>query len=916
MPIVRINERSWGIDLISCINEFIAGKDFVIKRAGGENSLKSSHNTMFPDVLLFGDSQSAKILLGWELKMPDTDINNDEFISNAFTKAKLLKLNSFLLWNVNYAKLYVIEDDKLKIEKEWELSQILGTREDVQNNRSLWIELLKNIIIDLNEFIINGTVCTTKISESLTSDDIINFIFKNKYLLVDKYSTCVAENAQFQDEINLWWKTIEHEYPQNSNKLEILAEINILSWINKFIFANLLKRYFNQARVIENIVKEINTNEALQIIEEISHNCDFYNVFKKQMANNIMPDLIWRDLKNLNAFLIDSHLQDIDFADWHEIFERLISIKHRKLYGQYTTPVNLARLLVNLTIENKNLRILDPCCGTGTIAKEALKLKQEYGVDKNSIQNKIWASDKIAFPLQLATISLFDPNEKSEIINVFQDDVANLSIGKDILFFDPNNGNEVYKSLPVFDYIVSNLPFVKGQDIPEYNETIRLINNFIGNNIGNDYKLDQRADLAYYIPFKLWSLLNENGKLGIIISNSWLGTESGERFRKSLRKMFYIENIITSGNGKWFDNAKIVTNILILKKKSNQEIRLDNTNDKICFTTLKQNINELDINDNISYIRNNNSRDNNVVKKVIYTKDTIDKLENIGLQWSALFTNMNWLQDIESKLTNITEYFNVKRGIKSGLDSFFYTDLSPKNEYEDLYAPILMNSKNIKRLLHNQADKYALCTDYSLEYLRENYNNIYSKIISTSPSHDGKTPPNVSLLPAKEKWYQLKSITADIVTCINPDKRLFFAKVPRNLLINQRLVLMDYKENYNPITKKLLHALLNSLLGQFYIEALSFGRGDGAADLNATKIAKKFKILNPKLLKKVDYNKIIKSFDSLLNRDIQILEKELYSNDRITFDKIILSAFNILEYEDQIRESLLYLHKLRETSKQ
>ena len=124
-----------------------------------------------------------------------------------------------------------------------------------------------------------------------------------------------------------------------------------------------------------------------------------------------------------------------------------------------------------------------------------------------------------------------------------------IHIGKDILFFDPNNGNEVHKSLPVFDYIVSNLPFVKGQDIPEYNETIRLINNFIGNNIGNDYKLDQRADLAYYIPFKLWSLLNENGKLGIIISNAWLGTESGTKFRLSLRKFFNIENVVTSGNG-------------------------------------------------------------------------------------------------------------------------------------------------------------------------------------------------------------------------------------------------------------------------------------------------------------------------------------------------------------------------------
>ena len=119
MSVVNINERSWGIDLISCINEFIADKEFVIKRAGGENSLKSAHNTMFPDVLLFGDSQSAKILLGWELKMPDTDINDEEFIKNAFNKAKLLKLNSFLLWNVNYAKLYVIEDENLKIEMDF-----------------------------------------------------------------------------------------------------------------------------------------------------------------------------------------------------------------------------------------------------------------------------------------------------------------------------------------------------------------------------------------------------------------------------------------------------------------------------------------------------------------------------------------------------------------------------------------------------------------------------------------------------------------------------------------------------------------------------------------------------------------------------------------------------------------------------
>ena len=162
MSIIKINERSWGIDLISSINEYIAEKDLVIKRAGGENSLKSTKNTMFPDVLLFGDDHSAKILIGWELKMPDTDINDEEFINNASTKAKLLKLNSFLLWNVNYAKLYVIENNSLKIEKEWQLSQILNSREEVQNNKSFWVELLKTIILDVNEFIVNGTISTAK----------------------------------------------------------------------------------------------------------------------------------------------------------------------------------------------------------------------------------------------------------------------------------------------------------------------------------------------------------------------------------------------------------------------------------------------------------------------------------------------------------------------------------------------------------------------------------------------------------------------------------------------------------------------------------------------------------------------------------------------------------------------------------
>lgn len=911
MSIIKINERSWGIDLISSINEYITGKDLVIKRAGGENSLKSTHNTMFPDVLLFGDCNSAKILQGWELKMPDTDINNDEFIDNAFTKAKLLKLNSFLLWNVNYAKLYVIKDKDLKIEKEWQLSQILKTREDVQNNKSLWVELLKAIIIDLNEFIMNGTISATNISDSLTSDDIIDFIFNNKYLLVDKYSYRIVENAQFQDEVDLWWKTVKNEYPPNSNKLEILAEINILSWINKFIFANLLKRYFNQARTIENIVEKTTTKEALQIIETISFNCDFYNIFKTQTTNEIIPDLIWTDLKNLNSFLIDSHVQDIDFSDWHKIFEELMSVKHRKLYGQYSTPSALARLLVNLTIENKNLSVLDPCCGTGTIVKEVFNLKKKYSVNNDLMHDKIWASDKIAFPLQLATFSLFNPNESKEIINVFQEDVANLNIGKDILFFDPNNGNEIHKKFPGFDYIVSNLPFVKGQDIPDYNEKIRTINDFIIDNLGNEYKLDSRADLAYYIPFKLWSLLNNNGKLGIIISNSWLGTDTGTIFRNSLRKFFSIENIVTSCGGRWFDNAKVVTNILILKKKSLDDIQTNGFNEQICFTTLKQNINKLDINENISFIRNNNPRDNEVVRKILYSSDEIQKLESLGVQWSGLFTDLNWLVDISDKLIAVKELFTINRGERRGWDQLFYPSV-PNNIESEFLKPFLKTIRSVNNLIAHP-DGVAFCCAEKLNVLKQNYTGAYSWIMRFKNVKNGvgKLLPDV-LSHSNMEWYEMSPLTtADLVTSINPNERLFIAKFDNPTFVNQRLI--RFTKNNDKIDIILSHALLNSLLGIFYIEMLGFGRGEGVLDLSASKLQESLKMLNYNLLTKNQKENIIETFTPLLNRNVKPLLQELQSEDRIIFDKTVLKAFNISEQEFNIRKALLDLYNIRKS---
>ena len=84
---VNYNERSWAIDVIGFIKTYLHNKTFSVKDAGGEQTLKVDGGALFPDVLLFGDESSSLILQGWELKMPDTPINDTEFMENAQIKA-------------------------------------------------------------------------------------------------------------------------------------------------------------------------------------------------------------------------------------------------------------------------------------------------------------------------------------------------------------------------------------------------------------------------------------------------------------------------------------------------------------------------------------------------------------------------------------------------------------------------------------------------------------------------------------------------------------------------------------------------------------------------------------------------------------------------------------------------------------
>ena len=180
---IRKNERSWAIELISQINQFSTDNDLIIKRAGGESTVSEHRGqSMFPDVILYGDHDLSSILQGWELKMPDVPITDEDFVHDAKRKARALNLNSCVIWNFTHVKLYVYDDNShdYEVKKTWD-NNTIRTRNDVQRYKSRWESTLQSVLTSVNEYLISGEVKKRFIGEVLTKTSISNLVNENKY---------------------------------------------------------------------------------------------------------------------------------------------------------------------------------------------------------------------------------------------------------------------------------------------------------------------------------------------------------------------------------------------------------------------------------------------------------------------------------------------------------------------------------------------------------------------------------------------------------------------------------------------------------------------------------------------------------------------------------------------------------------
>lgn len=887
------NERSWGIDLVSAVNAYASARSVEVKRATGEQSLGGGR-TMFPDLILHGDSAGTSVLQGWELKMPETPLTDAELLGNAATKARRLKLNSFLVWNARDAELHVEDEAGAFVPvKAWRCDAIVN-RADVKANEGAWTATLHGILDDLNVFMATGQVRPASLATVLGEYLLTDYLTARQGVLSDHLLALTSTDATFEADLADWWKTNKVEHPK-LKPYQGFARISIVAWVNRFVFAHLLKRTRSEAAEVEGVVSGTSIASAVTTFQGISAKCDFLNILKPLDYEDRLDPGTWTSMLELNDFLTGTTLKSMPDGVLQQVLNLVIDSARKKVAGQFATPRALADLLVGVTMLNREATVLDPCCGTGTIARAAFDLKVRKGIAPKVALSDVWAGDRYAFPLQLATMAMAEPSAYGEVVQAFRQDVLALAAGQAIEFTNPETGAAETRILPTVGAVVSNLPFVRFEVRP---------------GVAMPAGINAKADLYAAILPQLADLVAAGGRVGVITSNSWLGTQWGPGFRAAIRKLFHLDVVAIAGAGRWFSNADVVTTLLVLTRRTNG----DTTDKPISFVVADERIESWTSGEGgveglaMRVIKKADPTDR--LRRVKRTHPEIVTLGKVGIGWNAMFADSSWVAVVAPKLVAANTAFSIARGDRWGCNGLFHP--KPGHGIESEFITGMLKSPRSFLRFDAHANAETFCCDLSMTELQAGeYTGAIAWINRFVNALNGQGLPWPQVLgKGGQLWYSRRSAhRPNFAMPISYGPRLMVFSVPDRVPVDQRVTAMTMLDSNGDA--ELWHALLNCSVGLYLVEAMGFGRGLGALDLNSEKVADSFHVLDAGQLDNAGRASIKEAFVPIRARNVLPVPAEMADADRHALDAAVFAAFGLEDTGAKVRDSLLTLFTIR-----
>lgn len=904
------NERAWGIDLISHLNAELGRNPMKgIGRLGGEQGLRGGKDTttLFPDVLMM--SGIDRVLMGWELKFPETPVTDPLLIENAIEKAQRMGTSAFLLWNVNQAVMYRQDGvGDWHVIETWSLA-ITVDRSTVSDAKDQWQAMARDIITAISDFYVRGKIVDRSVELVLDKNlyaDLMQREVKAQAKEILHYAQGDIEfSAQMRD---LYRQTVGVALKdvKDQDAASSLSRDLIVNWVGKFLFAHQLKKVSAAAYEVSSLVQGTSPTDALATFKKISSQSDFASILREVFGQRIVSESLWKSLIEVNLLLLDLTDDVGGRIDFSQSLAAGIAELQGKNRGQFATPRALARLAVGLTMTNLRGVFLDPCSGTGTIARAAYDRKRKGKLNAEESTDTVWASDKFSVPVSFTGMSLADTEAFGAVQQVLRSDVADLRVGGNHELIDPMTGTTVQRELPPLDAIVSNLPFLRFEKNSESQDLERL-RRFAGE---NSKYITEKSDLFAYILAGLPSLMKPGGRIGVILSNSWLGTAWGRLMQQMLLDTFELKYIAFDGGHRWFRNASVVGTLLILEKPTDSPKRT-----QVKVITSRTDLNEWDdqqCDDIIDHCILGKNHSDVAVQAVDW--HILNKATKGGLSWASAV----YLGSLVEELLDITclaaDHLEIYRGARLGQDKFHF--LTPQQAQQeaiesDYLAPLLHDPKTLLRnspLEGVPANQYVFCCHKSTEELRNlGHTGALNYITKWQWETNGTGKPLPEVLKGNPYWYSsTPRPIRGFFSRINPDQVYgVHSADAAGGTISQRFIGYEPSPVADQNRIRLLHALMNSAVCMLWQESLGFARGEGVLDLNKNTLEEFLRIPDPDKLDEQQAQAILYAFTTLAQRSQLSVSEEFSQPDRKHFDQTVLAAFGMTDRVDALYDAIL-----------
>ena len=313
------------------------------------------------------------------------------------------------------------------------------------------------------------------------------------------------------------------------------------------------------AEQAENIGKKLNeifdklTNVNSPKLDKIFDDLDFAN--RDKFPNETIQKLINHFSQyNFGSNYISSDL----LGDAYEYLIKQFAADAGKKGGEFYTPREVERIIVNILKPHEKDHISDPCVGSGGFLLEAY----------NYLKDK--AGEKIAKTLYLYGQEINISTFAIAKINMFLHGLDSADIRRGDTLSNPQFLDD-FGALKKFDICVTNFPY----SIKEWAHEIFATNKY-GRLEGYDMPPTSNADYAFILH--ILKSLNSNGRAGVVCPHGVLFRGGSEgRIREQMIKNDVIDTIISLPS-KLFYGTGIPAAIIIFNKN-----KPENRKNKILF---------------------------------------------------------------------------------------------------------------------------------------------------------------------------------------------------------------------------------------------------------------------------------------------------------------------------------------------